>query len=93
MHQAQQQFVPSAMKRITQPSVHQMLVTIGRAYLASGQHFAVSGIKLLPYTRLLGEFHWAIAYLSAKGLLSDIEEIRAEQYAEDFLEGPFSDSN
>ncbi len=61
-------------------------MTIGRAYLASGQHEAVHRLKSLPVERLKQEFDWSISFLSAKGLLSNQEEVQAAQYVADYLD-------
>lgn len=50
---------------------------------------AVTTMRQLPYRKIADEFAWAVAYLSAKGLLTKAEELRAGHWANEYLDGPF----
>ena len=66
-------------------TVAHMLETIAKAYVATKTTDGVSRIRAMKYERLVDEYHWAIVTLDAKGLLSREEQLRAQQYAREYL--------
>lgn len=75
----------TAVKGPTDVSVTQMMQTIARAYLATGQKDAARKMRTLNYVQLTSEYHWALVTLEGRGLLSAEEKREMVEYASEFL--------
>jgi len=85
----QRSAMTSPYKSIT---VNEMLVTIGKAYLASKQYDGVARLRQLSVSQLVQEYHWAVSCLLAKGLLTPLEELKANRHAYEFVNSDYLDA-